>query len=299
MRRRRWSTRRRLWSPRRRRRLTAKPGIIATIRAAITPPCKTAQAAGAPFRPRPRRPHHRRPAGRPRRRPAGRPRRPATWSRQRPPAAAYPSAGAQANAEPAWRPLEHWAPHAPIPTRILVHLRGFQLLIGDLLLQREPAILLIGLLGADIEAIANGRVGIKVDCFAVALMAHELVRRQFFHLRLALRGIGRGEGEPGGRQHIFLVLHDLPLARAAAQRKPRGRQRTEQGARGEFSTLHGSPRIRCFRHGLRAFSLSRYCDGMKFLRSRPWRAGLRPAVTFCPAMRPPRPPYPSARITAR
>src|ERR1700730_8956409 len=97
------------------------------------------------------------------------------------------------------------APRPPIPVVHLHRLGGHLLLVGEVLLEHVLAVGGVGVLVADIQADAHGRVGIDVEDAAILDLAGEFVRRQLLERGLALRRIGGHELEAGGRHHVFLA----------------------------------------------------------------------------------------------
>ena len=95
------------------------------------------------------------------------------------------------------------------------------LLIGEVLREHHLPVLGIGRLIAEIDALADDRIGIDVDRLRAIDLLHEFVWRQFFHRRLTLRRIGRLWNKPGRGEQVLLVLYDLLRRLASGQQKRR------------------------------------------------------------------------------
>ena len=96
------------------------------------------------------------------------------------------------------QPGQSLDPSAPVPRGVAILLRGEFLSIGDVLRLHGGGVALIGLLVADIQAVAALRIGIDIVDDAVVLAHQHLVRRQASEHRLPLRGIGNADAETGG-----------------------------------------------------------------------------------------------------
>src|SRR5262245_19517539 len=98
------------------------------------------------------------------------------------------------------------APQAPVHGGVLVHLRCHHLLLRELLPDGERLIALIGLLVADVEALAARRICVDVEQLAVLQVRNHLEWPQGLEMRETLRGVSRLHPEARGRQGRLRLL---------------------------------------------------------------------------------------------
>src|SRR5262249_21264675 len=102
-------------------------------------------------------------------------------------------------------PIWPASPSTPNTPRVLVHFRGAQLLLCDLLLQANPLVLLILRLLADKEHVLLW-VRENVIEGAVPLDRGNLVRRKRIEMGHPFRRVRRDHFETCGGERVFLVL---------------------------------------------------------------------------------------------
>src|SRR4051794_28756896 len=107
-------------------------------------------------------------------------------------------------------------PRAPLPSGLLVHLRGEELVARDLTLQYLLAVAPVRGLVAEVDARADQRVGVDVDEPVAVRALGEAVRRQRAQHGHALRRVRRAGDEAGGREQV-LAVSDLLLRGGAGR----------------------------------------------------------------------------------
>ena len=115
------------------------------------------------------------------------------------------------------------------------------MLVGNLLLLNVLLVARKRLLVADVQAVADQRVGIDIGNRVAMRALDELVARKPGEHRLALGGVGRADIEAGSRKLIFLVRHLLALRHATGKRDREDTRRNGRNELGQRSGLRYSP----------------------------------------------------------
>src|SRR6266550_7838967 len=109
-------------------------------------------------------------------------------------------------------PHSHWSPtcapstpSTPVHLRILVHLSGFEILLGKFICGAELLVSLVLIRSTDVGPVLS-RVGEDVVSFPLFVDHGYLAWRKLLELLLLCRRLGGDRLKAGGHEHAFSVL---------------------------------------------------------------------------------------------